>query len=639
MSSNFLKIYKGTTYAPQDTTPSNPVDGDIYYDSVLNKFRGYQNGSWQDLITDGADGINYILNPGAEAGVDGYVAYADAAATSPVDGIGGSPSFVTWARTTTASEILRQDASSKLTKSSGNAQGEGIAYDFSIDPRDKNAKLQISFDFKNLDSNYVNGDLKIFVYDVDNSTLIGNVVNDDTGDVLIAPDDGGSFYGEIFATDSLNYRLIFHVAGTTTANWDLSVDRIKVGPVQAFVAGSKANVIETKTLSSNITVSTTDIADLRFTGLEIGAAYDLRMQMSNLSAGPGQLSANHDGSYILQMSNKVSSVGSNDRWEQGNSIHFVATATSLTFDFSNFGDVNQLEGDGSTSQTFVQLEKRNDLKTNLVSNNQLNQTGLKVSAFEASGTVPDGTTTIAISEVRDTQKAYDGTTFTAPKAGFYFMTASTRFASNATGRRGININLTDADIGGISGNLLPATTTGTFNVLASGMVYMQEGGTASVSLFQDSGGNLGFSNATLSITALPDFSSYGVLNPKTEYLESVLVRTASGIPTSGTWDDMLELELTPGTWDLDLTSVWTKTSGASTASFGISDTPGNVDPGSQGVNKVEKGSIPTGAVSEGGSMTKGNVVVNSTTTYYAKFLRTNTNITTWGGKFSARKVK
>lgn len=62
MADNHFKIHKGTTHAPQTSAPSNPTDGDIYYDSTLGKFRAYEDGAWVDVISTGAGfDVNTIL--------------------------------------------------------------------------------------------------------------------------------------------------------------------------------------------------------------------------------------------------------------------------------------------------------------------------------------------------------------------------------------------------------------------------------------------------------------------------------------------------------------------------------------------------------------------------------------------------
>lgn len=56
MALNFFKIRKGVTLEPIAGADPTGTDGDIYYNSTLNKFRKYQNGSWSDLDSGGGGG-------------------------------------------------------------------------------------------------------------------------------------------------------------------------------------------------------------------------------------------------------------------------------------------------------------------------------------------------------------------------------------------------------------------------------------------------------------------------------------------------------------------------------------------------------------------------------------------------------
>lgn len=173
-------------------------------------------------------GINYIDNPSAETGTDGWATYADAAGTTPVDGTGGSAN-VTLTRTTTAGEILRGDASFELTVDAANRQGEGFSYDFTIDKADQNKVLGIWFDVDATDANYVDDDLQVFIYDKDQSQLI----------TPTSPTNGYKIKGNQYRhrvafapydTSSNDYRLIIHVASTNASGYSVRFDNFEVGP-------------------------------------------------------------------------------------------------------------------------------------------------------------------------------------------------------------------------------------------------------------------------------------------------------------------------------------------------------------------------------------------------------------------------
>ncbi len=50
MSDSFFKVRKGLTLEPKSgADPVDGTNGDIYYNSTLDKFRVFENGAWQDL--------------------------------------------------------------------------------------------------------------------------------------------------------------------------------------------------------------------------------------------------------------------------------------------------------------------------------------------------------------------------------------------------------------------------------------------------------------------------------------------------------------------------------------------------------------------------------------------------------------
>lgn len=174
----------------------------------------------------GSGEINYILNPDAEVNTDGYAEYDDGAVAAPVDGTGGTAANLTLTRTTTTSELVRGTASFKLAKAAADAQGEGISYDFTIDPADENKILKIAFDYKTT-TNYASGDVVVYIYDVTNATLITPSV---TSLVKKDADGGGEFLSTFVTTTSNSYRLILHVATTNASAYDVFFDNVVVGP-------------------------------------------------------------------------------------------------------------------------------------------------------------------------------------------------------------------------------------------------------------------------------------------------------------------------------------------------------------------------------------------------------------------------
>lgn len=211
-----------------DLTTTPPVNGDALVYDGADWVPGQISGGT------GEGGINYITNSQFEDGtVTGWNLYDDGAVAEPIDGTGGSPAG--FGRSIESVDVLRGNFSLQLAKSVLNRQGQGASTDFTIDPADKNSTLSVTFDYYPQNNQYVTGDMRIFVYDIDNLALIGPVENGDSGNVVFHDQDSAKFTGFFETTNSLNYRLIFHTATTNTLGWDVFIDNVKVGP-QEFLA-------------------------------------------------------------------------------------------------------------------------------------------------------------------------------------------------------------------------------------------------------------------------------------------------------------------------------------------------------------------------------------------------------------------
>ncbi len=170
--------------------------------------------------------INHINNNEALDDLEGWSTYADAAAITPVDGTGGSAN-ITFIRDT--STVLRNGASFEIQKDTVNRQGEGVSCDFSVDLIDRDSLLEISFEHYNT-LQFSTGDIRVYIFDRVNLTLISpsqvNVVDRGSG----VP----SKYSAVFKTssNSVLYRLIFHIASTSVSAYSFTWDNVSVSPLQ-----------------------------------------------------------------------------------------------------------------------------------------------------------------------------------------------------------------------------------------------------------------------------------------------------------------------------------------------------------------------------------------------------------------------
>lgn len=266
--------------------------GTIVYDSSLNKLK-YDDGSNLNLVGSGSSssgGINYISNSDFEDGtITGWATYADAAATTPVDGTGGSPSS-TFA--SSSSSPLRGTYSALWTKSAANRQGEGFSYAFTLSAADVSKTLQITFD-SNASANMVSGDMGIYIYDVTNSTLI-------TPSSVNLPTSLSSQYSLTFqATTSTSYRIIFHTATTSALAYTVQIDQISISPiVRPMVAGESDWIAYTPTFSAGFGTTTSASGFWR----RIGDSMEVSVSVTAGTTAASLATISLPGSYTINAS-------------------------------------------------------------------------------------------------------------------------------------------------------------------------------------------------------------------------------------------------------------------------------------------------------------------------------------------------
>jgi hypothetical protein len=211
-------------------------------DSKIYVTAGGINKQLSQAITDGDIGggggsKNYIGNAKAESGTTGWATYADAAASSPVDGTGGSPN-ITW--TQTSSSPLEGTYSFLLTKDAANRQGEGVSYDFTIDLGDDNGGVFVaSCSYMPTSGTFSGGsettdsDVTVYIVSKEFGTVIqpsyyklqasvnGKAAKSTAYFQLPVSAGGGS---------ARQFRLCYHVATVSTAAYTVKFDEVSVGP-------------------------------------------------------------------------------------------------------------------------------------------------------------------------------------------------------------------------------------------------------------------------------------------------------------------------------------------------------------------------------------------------------------------------
>jgi len=249
----------------QIATPSNPSAG-------LNKIYTKANGSLYNLNSSGIEskigagsgsGVNFIGQTSAwspdntddrdfEISVGNWLAFADAAASLPVDLTGGAPA-VTCTRST--SNPLDGSASLSIVKTAANKQGEGCSVVFNVQPAYQGANATITFALNVVSGSLVQGDVKVFVYDVTNSLLITPYNNDVLANGIVT----ATFPTTARAATPANqqYRLGIYFASTATTAVTLQADNFSVSPgVAAYGMSGQDATAYTLTIGATTTAPT-----------------------------------------------------------------------------------------------------------------------------------------------------------------------------------------------------------------------------------------------------------------------------------------------------------------------------------------------------------------------------------------------
>ena len=417
--------------------------------------------SFADSGTGGGSGVNYITNPRATTDTTGYATYADAAATTPADGTGGSAN-ITFTRNTTTP--LRDGGDFKITKDAANRQGEGASFDFTIDNADKAKKHIISFDYDASHASYADDDVRIYIYDVTNTNLIR--VN---GEELKG--GKGKHYAQFqSASDSTSYRLIFHVSSTNASAYDVYLDEVSVGPQgihNAAISGNGSDVAFIADTNAGQTIADDTITIIDFEDVEHDShnAYDsgtYTVPVTGLYQINSSIMFGHtsevDISESMYIALKVNGTSKRiQNWKEGE----LTDSATLYYSLQISCLLKLNKGDEITIQVYQATGVPYDLHhSNAYNSLDIHKIGSQVTAGGGSDVVFIGTTDVAptvatatytaidfINVERDSHGAFSGGTYTVPESGTYKINSSLLYESTNEFDQGEVLSL-DIKVGG-----------------------------------------------------------------------------------------------------------------------------------------------------------------------------------------------
>ncbi len=454
--------FTGAFNMAQAATPSNPSSGNNkFYFKADGKLYTLDSSGNEALVGSGSGGVKNLITNGSadDTAASIFTAYADAAATRPVDGTGGSPTVTTSITTTTP---LDGTKAFLLTKTAANSQGQGWSVPFTVDPAYRAKSLKISVDYIVNSGTFVAGgagvesDVIWYIYDVTNSQLIepSNIKMFSNNSSL---SDKFEATFQSSATGS-SYRLIAHVQSVSALAYELKVDNITVSP-QTYVYGSPITdwqdyslIIGATTTAPTLGTTTINKAQWRWVGGDMEIAYDLR-QTGSGSGGSGDYLFPIPSGYSMDTnrmpgfytgSNYIP-VGFGEQGDSGIALTVVPYDATRLIVQRDDGSVN--DNLGSSTSSLATADRRFSFRVKIPIAGRSSSVQMSDSAdtricaarysTAAGQSIATGTTAIVDfgTKTSDTHGAVTtgaSWKFTAPVAGRYAIKASIRMSSSTT---------------------------------------------------------------------------------------------------------------------------------------------------------------------------------------------------------------
>lgn len=412
------------TYANDAAYEANeqgaPVEGNIYFNETTNLIRYYNGTIWINLVDD--ESVQTIINKNIDADNntitnlenDNIKAGAAIDASKIHDGSVSNAEFGYLDGVTSPIQTQLNDKQNTSEKGVANGyaslDANGYVPSSQIPPvaiTDVSVVADIpardALTVEEGDVSYVTSESKWYIYDGTGwleITAPGDVnsVNGQTGTVLLDTDDIPEGATNKYATGSIDTHSDVDTTGKNngdvltyvTANnrWealppatasvseltdltDVIITSPALGNILEYNGSSWVNVpankIQTKILTSNVTTNTT-ISDLTFNNLTVGKWYEVTGSVhlvvnDAVSDTTIEFNAINNAVTINRSLLRNRTVG--DTLDDINvgaiSFKFQAAATTLTFQSVSATANSYIEGSGSRTSTYIQLEERNNL--------------------------------------------------------------------------------------------------------------------------------------------------------------------------------------------------------------------------------------------------------------------------------------
>lgn len=534
-------VIDAASLTEQSSTPSTPSSGTKkFYAKNDGKLYTLDSAGNEIEVGSGAGGGGvFYINEDFETGVASLVAYADAAGTSPVDATGGSPNITV---SIESASPLIGDQSAQIAKDAANRQGEGVAITSeTVDEAYEDKVHTVEFLWKT-DANYADGDMSLWVVHPTTGTVealyFRTALGEYTNELPKSDTTVTRIVSELTPIDA-TYKIVIHVASTSATAYEVFVDDIKCGPQRTFNA---ALVTEWE----SYTPTGSWVSNATYTGKyrRVGDSAEIRIKVA-LSGAPTSAALTVDlptglsidtnkvvtsDTTLVFPESEVRIYDAGSGWWSGALRYSDTNTFSVLYvdGTSVYAAVTQAAPMTFTTSDAIEIYVKVPISGwdagAAFSTTQVDQQTLKVAARDAgSQVITADVTDITFNEVTDTNNAWNGTQFTAPKAGRYTVHGMVRFTAAAAR----NLYLYTAS----QTKFIQANNASSSLHSFSGEIDLDSGEV--MSLRTDSGGTLSTgvgSTHHITITAQPDFTVFGTFPDK--IVEAVYEVTSSSSNTS-----------------------------------------------------------------------------------------------------------